>query len=648
MDLNRLREHIVIVNQGSGCVLQPTDQQNSSYILTAKHVVDNSLDDIQITRFQLLNGKEWKEIDIVIDKLELKSNYFPHPNYDIAIIRVDRQAGLDDIVGIENPGDSSEDYILAGYPKARRHEDKSQWYRTDEKTVLKEVRSDGLQGARVPGNPSLEEVKGQSGGAIIKLKDGKGFLAGIQIKMVEGDEQLGAVEFTPFAFFQELVNNYGNDLEPLPTLKYGVRNMRRSVGMSIRKRNYVRINIDDLSEDEALISDLVELIKEDSERVILEEKKQNVLINECNEELLRITNISPIKPSVRVKFRERIGTVLFKILQKHDPASVKKIVEEQESDAMGIHFSFTENLPDDHEENEFSNSVIPWEYLHYPGNIVQNDFPFPMAEKMVIARQLTHPVVEDPNDQLLELKELKVLYVTKEDFKLLDDSTSILDDEIPMSQAVNMLRTKLKNKLEIDDKSLSIDFTHQPVNKPESDVLNSREIGKLITTTNPNSNIIHIVADLHDPNDEIEHKLINAINRAAAQEDKNKLALIIIQQSIRDHRKGQYKNYDKITNDLLRKTRNLSAVMTIPFKLGAGSESFMIASFYENLARGMILSEAYFKLSKEMLNKESIALPILYLKGADFAFIKATATSGGQGPDLPGRGYGEVPLGAGG
>ena len=648
MDINRLKEYIVIVNQGSGCIIQPQGDKDHTYVLTAKHVVEQTPDKIQVTRFELVNGNKWSEIDIEIDKLVPEDNYFPHPDLDIAIIKLSKLNNLDEITGLESLTNNRRGYILAGYPRSRREGEKVQWYRTDENTTIKELRDGGLQGARVPNNPGIEEVKGQSGGAIVKLEAGNGLLAGIQIKMIDGDEQLGAVEFMPFSAYQGLVSLFKGKLSPISSISIGPSGLRRSMGLAGSKRKYVSINIDDLTEDEALISDLVELIREDSERVILEEKKQKVLINECNEELFRITDILPINSITRVKFRERIGTVLFKILQKHDPNSVKKIVKERESEALGIFLHFTENAPGDQQEIDFSNSCIPWEYLHYPGNIVPNDFPYPIAEKMVITRQLEEDVLEDPNDHLQELTELKVLYVTKDDFKLLDESTKDPDDEIRMSMAVSQLRIELKQELDQLQNALTIDFTVQSVNKPGSDVLNSREIGKLITTTNPNSNIIHIVADLHDPNDQLEHKLITAINRAVAQEDKNKLSLIIIQQSIRDHRKGQYRNYDKMANDLLRKTKGLSAVMTIPFKLGPGSNSFMIPGFYRNLAKGMNLSEAYFKLSKVMLDKECIALPILYLKGGDFSFIMSTSSeAAGRRFDSQGANYGQAPLGVG-
>ncbi|MPM69266.1 hypothetical protein SDC9_116210 [bioreactor metagenome] len=89
MSIDAIKEYIVIVNEGSGCIFQPMDN-SYSYVLTAKHNITNAKNQItQFTRFKL-NNNTWTETKIPFEYLVENENYFPHPNRDIAIIKIEK------------------------------------------------------------------------------------------------------------------------------------------------------------------------------------------------------------------------------------------------------------------------------------------------------------------------------------------------------------------------------------------------------------------------------------------------------------------------------------------------------------------------------------------------------------------------------
>lgn len=626
MTINDLRPYVFLVNQGSGCIVQPTDDDGHSYILTANHVVKDTLANIQISRFQLDDKNNWTDIDIPVQLLEEGKNYFPHHELDIALIRIPKIPELNQMVGVNNLDYNREGFILSGYPQIRRDGEKSEWYRTDEKTVIKEIKGYGLREAKVPGNPPGDEIRGQSGGAIVKLFDDKIALAGIQIKMVDGQEQLGGVEFTPFRYFKEIEDHYKDDLIPIlrdELYEEQDQDMEMTeVLLNDPEREFVKINIADIAEDNELKSDLIDLIRENSELVIFNHDKQEAIINECNEELFRNYPIKSIDSETRTKFRKRIGTALFKILQDHTPEAIDRIIENRMSDSIGLLLSFNrievkEGKDKPKPKEYFNYSPIPWEYLYYPANLRDYDHPFPLADRMVIIRQINNKKSTKTIRKRQYLSTIEVLYLVKKDFKLYDMSTEDSDDKIRVNVAIKALKSNLRD-LQIDlGLPLRINFNFQTIATSEKDTFIVKDLAKTLTTTTPN--VIHIAADLYEPGEEI-YELVDAINKATSLVDENRLSLIILQQPAQAHRKGQYQNYDKLANVILNSTTGLPAVMTIPFTLGEESDFYTIPTFYENLMRGERISECFFKLTKTIREKECIALPMLYQKQTDFSF----------------------------
>lgn len=218
MSIDAIKEYIIIVNGGSGCIFQPMDN-TYSYVLTAKHNIANADDQItQFTRFKL-NNNSWDKIEIPFEDLVENENYFPHPNRDIAIIKIEKIHDLDNIIRIDDFESERIGYLLVGYPEPRRNANpdiKANWYRCDENVTIQGLRANQLIEGKVPGNAGYEEIVGHSGGGILKISGDYILLAGIQNKMVDAEnEQLGRIEFSPINLFDEIINAHQQQLSAL-------------------------------------------------------------------------------------------------------------------------------------------------------------------------------------------------------------------------------------------------------------------------------------------------------------------------------------------------------------------------------------------------------------------------------------------------
>jgi len=217
MSINQLRELTVVVNGGSGCLFQPFDR-TCTYILTATHnIVDWGIEKPDIIRFTYDGGAP-QAIDISPASYVTGTNFFPHPELDVCIIKLPRIAGLPFVSRVDNLDTNNSEFVLMGYPEARRegNPNKTAWFRPDENiSILHTVRRN-VREARIPDTPKYEEVVGHSGGCLIKSEGGYVLIAGIQNKVVESDtEQLGRVEFTVMEAFDEIIQTFSGLLSPI-------------------------------------------------------------------------------------------------------------------------------------------------------------------------------------------------------------------------------------------------------------------------------------------------------------------------------------------------------------------------------------------------------------------------------------------------
>ena len=210
MKIDDIRDYIIIVNGGSGCIFQPEDEA-CAYVLTAKHNFVDRDAKMELTRFVLQDGNR---SPVPVQLFSDTDYYFPHPDKDIAIVKIAKIEGLDKIRRYDDLDDERTGFSLCGYPGTRRRFTNP--YRIDENVSILGTNNNGLREGQIPGNPTIDEVKGQSGGAIVKIKDNYLLLAGIQNKMVDADnEYLGRIEFTTLTSFDEIINLNPGRLSPL-------------------------------------------------------------------------------------------------------------------------------------------------------------------------------------------------------------------------------------------------------------------------------------------------------------------------------------------------------------------------------------------------------------------------------------------------
>jgi hypothetical protein len=282
MKIDDIREYIVIVNGGSGCIFQPEDD-SYSYILTAKHNLVNSNNEIEITELTRFEFQDKKWLPVTIDLFTDNACCFLHEYKDIAIIKIAKIAGLDNMLRYDDFEDDRTGYILCGYPATRR--DMPNQYRCDENVAILGTSVNQLREAQIPGNPTIDEVKGHSGGAIIKMKDNYLLLTGIQNKMVSATkEYLGRVEFTPLASFDEIVDLFSDELSPLlpshcKSFKY-LKNQVMKLEGCFCDIKYTKRFLQDITDDISNNPLTPQMIKNHlKERLLMKEENESSLNN---------------------------------------------------------------------------------------------------------------------------------------------------------------------------------------------------------------------------------------------------------------------------------------------------------------------------------------------------------------------------------
>ncbi|MBN2837079.1 ABC-three component system protein [Draconibacterium mangrovi] len=219
MNIDAARKHCAIVNGGSGCILQPMTNEYL-YILTAKHNIDKNGGQIDDVIYFEFNGNGWVSKKITIESTTLGVNYFIHDNSDIdvALIKVDYIEGFDKIYRFDRLTDVKNDFHLLGYPEIRRNENpdkNSEWFRRNDHIQIFDPRENLQFEAGIPGNPIIEEVRGDSGGCILKIINGQLFISGIQNRMASASEQLGKIRFTLLSAFDEIIEKHPDLLAPI-------------------------------------------------------------------------------------------------------------------------------------------------------------------------------------------------------------------------------------------------------------------------------------------------------------------------------------------------------------------------------------------------------------------------------------------------
>jgi len=207
--INLLPNYTAKVEEGSGCLFQPIDD-GYSYVLTAKHVVLSNNTPSIIRQTIGENGV------LINETLEIIGTPYLHidQNKDAAIIKVKKIEGIDSLLRDDLLYENREGYHLCGHPNSRRHLNDS--FRLDEITIL-QLKEYNYWESKSKQPIIYNEVIGQSGGGILKADDSCILITGIQSRMAveDGKETLGRLVFMPLSFFDEIVDQYQDELSKL-------------------------------------------------------------------------------------------------------------------------------------------------------------------------------------------------------------------------------------------------------------------------------------------------------------------------------------------------------------------------------------------------------------------------------------------------
>lgn len=215
MTIDNIKEYIVCINGGSGVIFQPLDEK-FSYILTAKHLFDDLplySNLVNINRFDPISRTF---IDVTPFALVAGTNYFFHPEKDLAILKISRLNGADALVRFDDPFRPGFDFSLHGFPQMRRKEiNPIDRIRQDLNLTISDEKSEGRREGALADNSNWDEIAGQSGGGIFCVKGEYLYLLAIQNQVPNRKETKGRILFSELYNFDEIILASGGLLEPL-------------------------------------------------------------------------------------------------------------------------------------------------------------------------------------------------------------------------------------------------------------------------------------------------------------------------------------------------------------------------------------------------------------------------------------------------
>lgn len=194
----KIRAHSVIVAEGSGVLIQPLSTAYS-YILTAKHVIENA---------QSLKSNQNIIVELVgYGKIEIEE-YITHETQDAAILKTKSLVSSTTIRSIDHPR-FNDKAIFSGFPDVRRSRPPEERLHSYLGTIVY-VEKDFFTLA-IDGVPDISEIKGSSGGGVYSLKDGEPYLLGIEFRMDgnPGKEPNGRVRCMSLSIFDEIIQLNG-------------------------------------------------------------------------------------------------------------------------------------------------------------------------------------------------------------------------------------------------------------------------------------------------------------------------------------------------------------------------------------------------------------------------------------------------------
>ncbi|MCZ2722418.1 serine protease [Marinomonas sp. 15G1-11] len=204
-----IRKNTVVVDDGSGVILQPMTQEYS-YVVTAKHVIQVDKNDIS-KGFKSKNDIEIYSTDDI--KITLIDFYY-HSDFDLALLKIEYLGS--DILTKHNTCQFDERLQLWGFPKFsanHRNEEKPRkdWIENYAATVCS-VSPDKLE-CRPDGNVEITGLEGFSGGGLFDVADNKIYLAAIEYRVHNPDTYVNRICSVPIQNLQKILDE--NNLLPI-------------------------------------------------------------------------------------------------------------------------------------------------------------------------------------------------------------------------------------------------------------------------------------------------------------------------------------------------------------------------------------------------------------------------------------------------
>jgi hypothetical protein len=294
MDVKDLKKYTVILEGGSGVLFQPLDE-TKTYILSAKHVFYK--DDPNE------RGKDTKELKISIcyyfsdkqnkpNKIEIikEENYFEHPdeNIDAAILILNENLGFNQIF-IDNDCVAFNECLLCGYPSKIDGNTNDRYSNHQINRKIDNTNNGYFRLETNFGNLNHEDIKGFSGGGILRLNKENINIIGIQSSTIS-DYANGQIDIVPISKFIEIVEK-NNLSEMIPSFLTNFNFLKDkafdfNAGILDENISFTRKILKDKTL-EVINSNITPLFIKDlfKDRLLINEKNHAIL----NDELIYIT-----------------------------------------------------------------------------------------------------------------------------------------------------------------------------------------------------------------------------------------------------------------------------------------------------------------------------------------------------------------------
>lgn len=294
MGENDLKKHTVILGVGSGVLFQPLDE-TKTYILSAKHNFYNETENDRGQKIKILSEKisfyfsdtQNNEKEIEIKKGE---NYFEHSDGDVdaAILILNENLNFNQIFVDEDCAAFNECF-LCGYP-GKISDNKNDRYSNHQINRKVDTTNNGYFRLETNfGNLNHEDIKGFSGGGILRLNNEAINIIGIQSSTTT-DYANGQIDVVPVHKFREIVEK--NNLSEMTPSFLRSFNFLKNKAFDIS----AGILDDNISYTRKFLKDkTLEVINSDITPMFIKNLfKERLLINEndgvkLNDELIYIT-----------------------------------------------------------------------------------------------------------------------------------------------------------------------------------------------------------------------------------------------------------------------------------------------------------------------------------------------------------------------